>query len=78
MQVNKSCLSAFHHQLQTHKRMVQGVDGLGVKIKRYMEEEEKENLTRDAEKIWEDPEKIMHLIDILFLWEDTDKRQVCS
>lgn len=43
-----------------------------------MEEEEKENLTRDAEKIWEDPEKIMHLIDILFLWEDTDKRQVCS
>lgn len=58
--------------------MVQGVDGLGIKIKRYMEEEEKENLTRDAEKIWDDPEKIMHLIDILFLWEDTEKKQVCS
>ena len=31
------------------------------------------------EKFWEDPQKIMNLIDLLFLWEDEeDKRRICS
>lgn len=37
-----------------------------------------EEMTREAERIWEDPQKIMRLIDLLFLLEDPDKKQVCS
>lgn len=28
--------------------------------------------------IWEDPQKVMNLIDLLFLCDDPDKKQVCS
>ena len=32
-----------------------------------------------VEKFWEDPQKIMNLIDLLFLWEDEeDKRRIYS
>lgn len=37
-----------------------------------------ENLIREADRFWEDPQKIMNLIDLLFLGEDPDKKQVCS
>ena len=33
---------------------------------------------REAEHVWEDPQHIMRLLDLLFLYEDSDKKQVCS
>lgn len=37
-----------------------------------------EDLIRETDRFWEDPQKIMNLIDLLFLWEDPDKKQICS
>jgi len=60
--------------------MVQGLDGLVYEIG--MEEKEQspvsDDLIRETERFWDDPQKIMNLIDLLFLWEDEDKKQVCS
>ena len=33
---------------------------------------------REAEHFWEDPQNIMRLLDLLFLYEDSDKKQFCS
>ena len=33
---------------------------------------------RETENFWDDPKRIMALIDLLFLWDDPDKKQVCS
>ena len=30
------------------------------------------------DNFWDDPRKIMNLIDLLFLWDDPDRKQVCS
>jgi hypothetical protein len=30
------------------------------------------------DNFWDDPKKIMNLIDLLFLWDDPDRKQVCS
>jgi hypothetical protein len=27
---------------------------------------------------WNDPKKVMYLVDLLFLFDDPDRRQVCS
>ena len=48
-----------------------------------MEESEQIPVTKDqileTEKFWESPEKIMALIDLLFLWEDSEKKpRICS
>ena len=32
-----------------------------------------DELIRETDRFWEDPEKIMRLIDLLFLWEDNKK-----
>ena len=37
-----------------------------------------EEQVRKAEHFWEDPQNIMRLLDLLFLYEDSDKKQVCS
>ena len=37
-----------------------------------------EEMIQETDRFWEDPEKFMKLIDLLFLWEDSDKKQVCS
>jgi hypothetical protein len=37
-----------------------------------------DDLIRETEHFWDDPKKIMNLIDLLFLWDDPDKKQVCS
>lgn len=29
---------------------------------------------RETENFWDDPKRIMALIDLLFLWDDEDKR----
>jgi len=60
--------------------MVQGLDGLVNEID--MEEKEQsqvaEDLIQEADHLWENPRMIMNLIDLLFLWDDPDKKQVCS
>lgn len=46
-----------------------------------MEKEEcelTEDQIRKVERFWEDPQKILDLIDLIFLCEDPEKRQVCS
>lgn len=49
-----------------------------------MKEKEKEQIQvsddqiRETQHFWDDPQKIMNLIDLLFLWEDADKKQICS
>lgn len=37
-----------------------------------------DDLARETDRFWEDPQKIMNLIDILFLWEDPDRKQILS
>jgi hypothetical protein len=32
-----------------------------------------EDLNREADNIWNDPQKIMRLIDLLFLWDDKEQ-----
>lgn len=31
-----------------------------------------DDLIREADRLWENPQKILNLIDLLFLWEDED------
>jgi len=37
-----------------------------------------DDLIQETDRFWEDPQNIMNLIDLLFLWADPDKKQVCS
>ena len=37
-----------------------------------------EDLIRETDRFWDDPKRVLALIDLLFLWEDPDKKQVCS
>ena len=37
-----------------------------------------DDLIRETDRFWDDSKKIMNLIDLLFLWDDPDKKQVCS
>ena len=37
-----------------------------------------EEQVRKAEHFWEDPQTILRLLDLLFLYEDSDTKQVCS
>lgn len=37
-----------------------------------------DDLIQETDRFWDDPKKIMNLIDLLFLWDDPDKKQVCS
>lgn len=46
-----------------------------------MEEEKiqvSDEQVKEADRFWEDPKKIMNLIDLLFLWEDPDKKGIYS
>lgn len=47
-----------------------------------MEEKEEIRVTeeqiRETENFWEDPGRVLALIDLLFLGEDPDKKKVCS
>ena len=46
-----------------------------------MEEEKiqvSDEQVKEADHFWEDPQKIMNLIDLLFLWEDPDKKGIYS
>lgn len=44
--------------------------------------EDKERDERDGtqwtDRFWEDPQKIMKLLDLMFLFEDQDKPKICS
>ena len=37
-----------------------------------------DELIRETDRFWDDPKKIMNLIDLLFLWDVPDKEKVCS
>lgn len=37
-----------------------------------------EDLIRQTENFWDDPKKVMYMVDLLFLFDDPDRRQVCS
>ena len=47
-----------------------------------MKEDEQHQLTeemiREVDRFWEDPQRIMNLIDLLFLFEDPEKEQIVS
>lgn len=47
-------------------------------MKEKEQHQESDDLLREADRFWDDPRKIMNLIDLLFLWEDEDKRQIFS
>lgn len=38
------------------------------------DEQIQENDEQILERFWESPQRILNLIDLLFLWEDEDKR----
>ena len=60
--------------------MVQGLDGLVNEIG--MEEKEQspvtEEMIQEADRLWENPRMIMNLIDLIFLWDDEDRKQIPS
>ena len=37
-----------------------------------------EDLIQEADRLWENPRMIMNLIDLLFLLDDPDKKQIPS
>ena len=37
-----------------------------------------EDLIQEADRLWENPQMIMNLIDLLFLWDDPEKKQIPS
>lgn len=37
-----------------------------------------EGLIRQTDNFWNDPQKVMYLVDLLFLFDDPDRKQVCS
>ena len=37
-----------------------------------------DDLIRETDRFWDDPKKIMNLIDLLFLLDDPDKKQIPS
>ena len=37
-----------------------------------------DEMIRETERFWEDPKKIIALIDLLFLWDDPDRKKICS
>jgi len=37
-----------------------------------------EDLIRQTENFWNDPQKVMYLVDLLFLFDDSDKKQYTS
>ena len=44
-----------------------------------MEERElPDDLEKETDRFWQDPRKVMMLIDLLFLWDDDDKERICS
>lgn len=50
--------------------MVQGYDGDVAEVT--------DEQLRETEHFWEDPQKVLNLLDLLFLYEDPDRLQVCS
>ena len=61
-----------------HQWMVQGFDGACVEMMDKEKPQVTEEMLRETDRFWDDPEKIMMLIDILFLWENPDKEKVVS
>lgn len=37
-----------------------------------------EDLIQEADRLWENPRMVMNLIDLLFLFDDPDKKQIPS
>lgn len=37
-----------------------------------------DDLIRETDRFWDDPKKIMNLIDLIFLMDDPDKKQIPS
>lgn len=37
-----------------------------------------DDLIQETDRFWDDPKKIMNLIDLLFLFDDPDRKQICS
>ena len=58
--------------------MVQGLDGDGTEMKEKEEFPVSDDMIQETERFWESPQKIMNLIDLLFLWEDEGKKQIYS
>ena len=78
MQVSQPGLSSIPDQCETHQWMVQGFDGDGSKMKEAEQIQVSEDLILETERFWESPQRILNLIDLLFLWEDEDMRPPCS
>lgn len=67
--------------------MVQGLDGVGIEMtdpeKNYgTDADEVNDLPEknygDIDRLWENPQMVMNLIDLLFLFDDPDKKQIPS
>ena len=37
-----------------------------------------EDLIQEADRLWENPQMVLNLIDLLFLFDDPDKKQIPS
>ena len=37
-----------------------------------------EDFSRKIDNFWDDPQKVMYLIDLLFMFDDQDRKQVYS
>lgn len=55
--------------------MVQGLDGDGSEMK---EQQVSGDLIQETERFWENPKNILNLIDLIFLWDDEDRKNIPS
>lgn len=58
--------------------MVQGLDGVVNEMKEKEQSQVTDEMIQEADRLWENPRMIMNLIDLLFLWDDPDKKQIPS
>ena len=58
--------------------MVQGLDGIGIEMKETEQSPVTEEMIQEADRLWENPRMVLNLIDLLFLFDDPDKKQIPS
>ena len=78
VQIRQSGIPSFQGQCEKHQWMVQGLDGVVNEMKEKEQSKVSEDLIQEADRLWENPRMIMNLIDLLFLWDDPDKKQIPS
>jgi hypothetical protein len=47
-------------------------------MKEFEQSPVQDDLIQEADNLWDNPRMILNLIDLLFLWDDPDRKHICS